>query len=128
MKKSILLFSFVFISFSITISSQNKDTLFIANSDKLLLKKWKDPTKSEFSYIVKGSGNDGLVYLLEKEKYTDLKHQKIICFRNLIEDSNSYYKRNKIDDWKLAEYLGKFVIFLVNGNKYIKVQVVHEIE
>ena len=127
MKKLFILFAIIFLSNNL-IYGQKKDTLFFKYNDKLLLKKWQDPNSKEFSYGIKGTGNNGLVYLLEQKKYTNLTHKKINCLKNVIENSNSYYKKNKIHDWKLAEYLGKYVIFFVKENKYIKVQVVHEIE
>ena len=127
MKKLLILFAIIFLSNNL-IYGQKKDTLFFKHNDKLLLKKWQDPNSKEFSYGIKGTGNNGLVYFLEQKTYEDLNQKKIKCLKKALTESNVYYRDNKIDDWKLNQYLDKFVIFLVKGKEFIKVEARYEIE
>ena len=82
-------------------------------------------------YMIKGTGaREELVYLLEEEIYSNLRPNKVLCFKDVLKNSNAYFKsnpyfkRDQLDDTKLAEYLGRYVIFLIKGKKYIKVATV----
>ncbi len=124
--------TFIFIAFCLFSSvllaqEQKRDTLFIKYDNSLLTRK-HDSIEKEFFYLIKGTGNSGLIYLEEKKVYKNLKPNKTSCFRNILKDSKAYYEKGKLSDPKLVEYLGKYIVFLVKGNKFIKVSIVHEIE
>lgn len=105
-----------------------KDTLFIKYDDSLLTK-FQYTEDNNIYYKIKGTGKrDDFVYLLEQKFYRKLKSKKIQCLKKVLIKSNSYIEKDKLSDWKLAEYLSKYLIFLVKENNYIKVQVVYAIE
>lgn len=125
MKNLILYFLLVFSFYSFS-QEQKKDTLFINYNDDLL-KKYKHPIDSYNYYIINDTGNNGSISFVEKQIYYNLKHKNIFCLKDIIKSAKAYYKKNKykkgkINDYKLATYLGKFILFFVNGNKFIKVQ------
>ena len=126
MKKSIL-FLMLIINFYSFSQEQNKDTLFIEYK-KSLLSKFQYPGDDNIYYRIKGTGNDGFTYFMVNKVYTNLKEKKILSFKNVLKKSNAYYKKGKLADSKLAEYLGKHIIFLIKKKKYINVIVVEEIE
>ncbi|PQJ74146.1 hypothetical protein [Polaribacter gangjinensis] len=128
MKKSFILFIILIISSSSSIYGQKRDTLFINYNDNLLLKKWQDPNNNEFSYRIKGTGNNGLVYLLEQKKYNNLKHKKIKCLKKFLKKKDIYNKKGKKDDWKLNQFLDKYIIFLVKGKEFTKLEPRYEID
>ena len=115
--------------FSLNSFSQrkHKDTLFI-EYDHYLLTQFQYPEDDTIYYKIKGTGNDGFTYFLEEKIYYNLKTKDILCFKNVLKKSNAYYKKGKLGDSKLAEYLGRYIIFLIKENKYAKVLVVKEIE
>ena len=115
--------------FSLNSLSQEtkKDTLFI-KYDNSLLTKFKYPEDDNLYYKIKGTGNDGFTYFLEDKIYNNLKTKKKLCFKSVLRKSDAYYKKGKLGDSKLAKYLGKYIIFLIKENKYIKVKVVQEIK
>ncbi len=105
-----------------------KDTLFIKYDDSLLTK-FQYTEDNNIYYKIKGTGKrDDFVCLLEQEFYRKLKSKKIQCLKKVLRKSNSYIEKDKLSDWKLAEYLSKYLIFLVKENNYIKVQVVYAVE
>ncbi len=130
--KNLIFITFCLFSTVLLAQEQKRDTLFIKYDSSLLNRKY-DSIEKTFFYIIKGTGvREELVYLLEKENYFNLKPKNVLCFKNVLKKSNSYfksnpyYKKDQLDDTKLAEYLGKYVIFLIKGKKYIKVATVHE--
>lgn len=127
MKKSILYFLLSFSIFSYA-QKQKKDTLFI-RYDTSLLKKYQHPEDKYYYYLIKGTGHkEDIVSLKEEKVYKKLSPDKILCLKDVLKSSNSYYEKDKLHDWKLAKYLGKHIVFLVENEKYIEVQVVYEIE
>ena len=125
--KCILSFLVIFSTFYSFSQEQQKDTLFI-KYDSSLLAKHADPIEKYNYYLIKGTGNDGLTYLKEIKKYTNLKPNKVLCLKNVLKKSNSYYKKGKIVDSELANYLGKYLVFLKKEKEYIQVLVIQEIE
>ncbi len=126
--KNILLYSLLFLSLYSFSQEQIGDTLFI-EYDNSLLTKYTQPIDKYNYYLIKGTGNkEELVYLMEYEIYRNLEPKNVQCLKKVLKKSNAYYKNNKLHDSKLANYLGKYVIFLIKENKYIKVQAVLEIE
>ena len=125
MKNFILLVMilFCFCAFS---QKQKKDSLFI-KYDNNLLKRYKHPIDNYNYYLIKNTGNNGTISFVETQIYSDLKPKNIFHLKYIIKRANAYYKKNKykkgkINDSKLASYLGKFTLFFVNDNKFIKVQ------
>ena len=125
--KNLILFSLIFFSFYAFTQEQTKDTLFI-NYDTSLLTKFQYPEDDNIYYKIKGTGNDGFTYLLQGEVYTKLKTKKIVSFENVLKKSDAYYKKGKLIDSKLADYLAEYVIFLIKDKISIKILIVHEIE
>lgn len=125
--KNLILFFMLLLSFYSFSQEQKKDTLFIEYENSLLTK-FQYPGDDNIYYRIKGTGNDGFTYFMKGEVYTYLKAKKKLCFKNVLKKSNAYYKKGKLVDSKLAEYLGKHVIFLIKENEYINVIVVEEIE
>lgn len=119
---------FITISFCFCAFSQElkKDSLFI-KYDNDLLKKYKHPVDNYDYYLVKGSGTCGTISFVKEQSYSELKPKNIFCLKDIIKKAGAYhtknkYKKGKIDDCELANYLGKFTLFFVNDNKFIKVQ------
>ena len=127
MKKLLILYSLLLLNFYCFSQEQKKDTLFIKYNNSLLTK-FQYPKDNNFYHKIKGTGNDGFTYFIEDKIYNNLKTKNILCFKNVLETSDAYLKNNKLLDSKLAKYLEKYIIFLIKENKYIEVQVVHEIE
>lgn len=125
--KNLLCFLAIISSFYSFSQEIKKDTLFIEYDNSFLNREQVIGDK-DFMYRIKGTGNDGFVYFLEDKIYGDLRPKNILCFKTALKESNSYYKKDKIGDSKLAEYLGKYEIFLVKENECIRVLVVYEIE
>ncbi|MGG8496279.1 hypothetical protein ACQY1Q_07660 [Tenacibaculum sp. TC6] len=127
--KKVIFIIYCFFASSIILAQQKKrDTLFIKYDNSLLTKKQLRGEKT-YIYVIKGTGNQkDFVYLLEEGMCFNLKPKNVKKFKTILKKSNAYYKKDKLYDWKLAEYLGKYVVFLVKGNKYIKVVVVEGIE
>lgn len=105
---------------------QTKDTIFI-KYDNNLLKKYKEPIDNYNYYLIKDSGTCGTISFEEKQIYLDLRTNKIYCLKNIIKKAKAYHTKNKykigkIDDCNLANYLGKFTLFFVDENEFIKVQ------
>lgn len=112
-----------FYSFS---QEQKRDSLFI-KYDNDLLKKYKHPIDNYDYYLIKDTGNNGTISFEETQIYSNLKSKNIFCLKDIIKKARAYYTKNKykkgkINDYKLATYLGKFTLFFVNDNKFIKVQ------
>jgi len=128
MKKSFILFIIIILSTVCSIYGQKKDTLFIKYNDNLLLKKWQNPNNNEFSYRIKGTGNNGLIYLLEDKKYNNLKHKKIKCLKKLLKREDIYNRKGRKDDWKLNQFFDKYIIFLVKGKEFTKLEARYEID
>ena len=127
MKNPILYFLLIFSFYSFS-QEQEKDTLFI-KYDNSLLTKYTEPIDKYNYYLIKGTENQkDLTFLQEEKKYTNLKHNKTLCLKNILKKSNSYYERGKVRNERLANYLGQYVIFLVKQNEYIKVGIVQETE
>lgn len=122
-----ILFLAVILTYNSLAQENTKDTIFI-KYDKFLLKREKKINESNFIYKIRGSGNNGFTYFLEKETYFNLKTRKVQSLKKLLKKANVYYKKNQIDDWELSEFLGKYVVFLVKRKKAIEVQVWYEIE
>ena len=130
--KNLILFSLIFFSFYAFTQEQKKDTLFI-KYDYHLLKKYEDPIGHYKYYLIKDTGNNGTVSFEEKQRYVDLKPKKIHYLKDILNKADVYYKNNlykkgKINDSKLADYLAEYVIFLIKDKISIKILVVHEIE
>lgn len=105
---------------------QKKDTLFIKYNNGLL-KKYKHPIDNYNYYLIKDSGTCGTISFEEKQVYLDLKAKNVYCLKEIIKKAKAYhtknkYKTGKIDDCNLANYLGKYTLFFVDENKFIKVQ------
>lgn len=125
--KNLILYFLLYLSIQSFSQEQKKDTLFI-KYDNYLLTKYTEPIDKYSYYLIKGTGNgEGLISLQEEKIYINLESKKILCLKSVLKKSNAYYENNKLLDWKLVEYLGKYMIFLVKENEYIKVSVVHEI-
>jgi hypothetical protein len=125
MKKYIIFISLFLCFFSFS-QEQKKDSLFIYY-DNDLIKKYKHSIDNYNYYIIKHTGNNGNISFVEEKIYFDLKSKKIFCLKDIIKLAKAYYKKNtfkndKINDYKLATHLGKFTLFFVNDNKFIKVQ------
>ena len=64
--------------------------------------------------------------------YNNLKPREVICFKEVLKNSNAYYKsirlKGKLDDWELANYLRNYTLFLVQNRYYTKVKPWFEIE
>ena len=111
---------FCFCAFS---QKQKKDSLFI-KYDNNLLKRYKHPIDNYDYYLIKDSGTCGTISFVKEQVYSDLKPKKIFYLKDIIKKAGAYhkYKKGKIDDCDLANYLGKFTLFFVSDNKFIKVQ------
>lgn len=119
----LILITFFFCSYA---QEQKKDTLFIKYNENLL-KKFKEPYDNYYYYIIKNTGNNGTISFEEKQVYFDLNPKNVYCLENIIKEAGAIYKKNKyklgkINDSKLANYLGEFTLFFVDENKFIKVQ------
>ena len=126
--KNLILCFLLLVCFYSFAQEQKKDTLFI-KYDNSLLTKYTEPIDKYSYYLIKGTGyKEDIVSLEEEKTYTNLKAKSVLCLKSVLKKSNAYYENNKLLDWKLVEYLGEYMIFLVKDKKYIKVQVVHEIE
>ena len=123
--KNLIFITFCLFSSVLLAQEQKRDTLFIKYDSSLLTREQVIGEK-EFLYRIKGTGNDGFAFLLEQVSYDNLTPKKILCFKNVLKKSNAYYEKGKLGDSKLVEYLGKYVIILVKGKKYIKVAITHE--
>lgn len=114
--------------YSFSQKKQERDTLFIKYDSSLLSREY-DSIEKNFFYIIKGTENQAdLTYFEEVKRYTNLKPKKVLCFKNILKNSNSYYKRNKIRNEVLANYLGKYLVFLKKEKEYIQVDIIQEIE
>ena len=113
--------------FCTTFYGQKKDSLFI-KYDKTRLSKEKIIGKGGFMYRINGTGNNGFVYFLEKEKYSNLKKNGVCTMKSILKKAKAYSIKNKIDDWKLFDYLKNNIVFLVKNKQVIKVEVWYEIE
>ncbi|WP_417784759.1 hypothetical protein [Tenacibaculum sp.] len=120
MKKITLLILLIFSICSYT-QEQKKDTLFI-KYDNDLLKKYKHPIDNYNYYLIKGAGNSGTISFEEKHIYFDLNPKNIYCLKDIIKKARAYFRKGKINDFRLATYLGKFTLFFVKKNEFIKVQ------
>ena len=129
MKKTLLLLSLLFVSYGI--SQEKSDTLFIKYDDKLLQRK-QHPIDDSFYYIIKGSGNNGIIFFKEdSKKLNTLKKNKSTRLKKILRKSKAFYKKDKFDDWKLFDYFNKLKqnsIIFVDGDIYYKVGIVYEIE
>lgn len=134
MKSYILILS-ILLSFSSLAQEQLKDTLFIKYDINLLSSKHDTIEKNTF-HIIKGTGNNGFVYFLEVEKLYNLNHKKINCLKNILRRNEFTFKSKyinqdkigKLNDWILAKYFSKYILFLVNDKDFIKVEARYEIE
>ncbi|MCL5247541.1 hypothetical protein M4I21_17095 [Cellulophaga sp. 20_2_10] len=125
--KNCILILIVLLSFNSFSQKKEKDTMYI-KYDKSLLIRERKLGDVDFVYRIKGTENNGFVYFLEKEKFTNLKVKEVKCLKKILQESEVHYKNDKLDDWKVAEYFGQFIIFIVDENEFIKVQTWYEIE
>jgi hypothetical protein len=125
--KTYILIIITLLAFSCLAQEKKKDTLLI-RYDKNLLNREQKIGQKDFLYRIKGTGNNGFVYFSELKTFKNLKLKNVQCFKQVIKNSKSYYKKEKIDDWKLSNYLGKYIIFLKKRKEYIQVQTWYEIE
>ena len=122
-----LIISFILIlCIDCTAQETEKDLLFIEYNDNYF-EIYKYPTDNYTYYLIKDTGNNGRISFKEKQVYYDLKPDHIFCLKDIIIKADAYYKKNiykkgKINDSKLAEYLGKFTLFFVKENKSVKVE------
>ena len=129
MKKTLLLLSLLFVSYGI--SQEKSDTLFIKYDDKLLQRK-QHPIDDSFYYIIKGSGNNGIIFFKEKsKKLNTLKNNNSIRLKRILRKSEAYFKKNKLDDFKLSQYFHKkkyTSIYLVKDSILYEVDLIYSIE
>jgi hypothetical protein len=120
MKKiiSLILLTFFFFSYA---QEQKKDTLFI-KYDNILFKKYKHPIDNYNYYLIKDTGNSGTISFQEKQVLFDLNPKSVHCLKDIIKEAKAYFRKGKINDYRLAVYLGKYTLFFANENKFIKVQ------
>lgn len=133
--KSYILILLILFSFSSLAQEKIKDTLYIKYDINILSRK-QDTIEKKFIHLIKGTGNNGFVYLLEVEILNNLNPKKVNYINNILNKNEFSFKskylnkdkRGKINDWKLAEYFDKHMIFLVSGKNYIKVTTKFEID
>ncbi|MGB0198904.1 MAG: hypothetical protein ACPF80_02580 [Flavobacteriaceae bacterium] len=121
----------IFFAFTTKLFAQEKtsDTLFIRYNKKLLTKH-QHPVDEYFYYKIKDLDNkEDITYFIEIKSFTNLKAEKIVSLRKVLNLSGSYHKR-EIRDWTLFDYFydRDSHVFLVKKGKYIEVDVVYEIE
>lgn len=122
---SLLFPIFFFCSYA---QEQKKDTLFI-KYDSSLLTKHTNPIEKYNYYLIKGTENQSdLTFLKEKIIHINLKSKKVLCLKDILKNSNSYYENNKVKNERLANYLGRYLVFLKKEKEYIQVLVIQEIE
>jgi hypothetical protein len=103
-----------------------KDTLFF-KFDKNYIDIYEvTPNK----YYLKDSSNDGAFYFEKQETIYNLNPKKVKCLKKFIRNSEFYRKdyHRKLNDFRLTQYFGKYVIFLVHKNEFIHVESSFEIE
>lgn len=133
--KNLLLIIFLITCFGLFAQKQNKDTLFIKYDNSLLSREFNPIDKYHY-YRIKGTGNNGFVFLIQEEILSDLKPKKIICLKKILKKDEFYFKSplinqkkiGKLNDWKLEKYFSEYFIFLVRNNDFIKVRVEYQIE
>lgn len=125
MKNSMFLISFLisFLSFS---QEKSKDSLFIDYNESLM-NKYKHPIENYNYYLINETGNNGSISFKEKYIHHNLKPKRIYSIKDVIKKAKAYYvkndfKKDKINDYKLAKYLGDYIVFFVFKNKIIEVQ------
>lgn len=116
-----------FLSFHSFSQKEQNDTLFI-KYDSYLLTKHKEPIEKYNYYLIRGTENQSNLTFFKEKNIYEFKTKKILCLKNILENSNSYYKGNKIRNERLANYLGKYKLFLKKKKKYIEVSIIQEIE
>ena len=117
------------------IAQEKKDTLFI-KYDNILLNKEFNPVDKYYFYRIKDTGNNGFVFFIQEEIYSELKPKKILCLKKVLNKDEFYFKSphinqkkiGKLNDWKLSNYFNSYIIFLIRKNDFIKVRVAYEIE
>lgn len=106
---------------------KKKDTLFI-KYDSLFLKKFERMGENKAHYYIKSTGNNGTLLLEIDSTFQNLKSEKIECIEEVLKKSNAFYKEDKLDDYRLGNYLENFVIFIIENINYNLVKLVLEIE
>lgn len=117
------------------IGQEKKDTLFI-KFDKTLLSKAFNSVDNYYFYRIRDTGNNGFVFFIQEEIYSELMPKKTICLNKILNKEEFHFKSpyinqkkiGKLNDWKLENYFNSYIIFLIKKNDFIKVRVAYEIE
>lgn len=106
-----------------------KDTLFIKYS-KNMLTEFQYQHNKKINYKVKGTGlkDSGFMFLQEETELANLKPNKTDSLKQILSDSNFFYKKDIVDDLKLSNYLSNYILILKKDKKFIKLNVFYEIE
>lgn len=131
--KNFILINFITILFStgcLSAQEKQKDTLYFDYSENYIVIYDVTPKKI---YIL-DSSYDGTFFFEKIDIQINNDPKEILCLEEYVRSSKYYdiHKKVKLNDYRLAEHLDKYTIYLVkktdNKVKYIRVQPNFEIE
>ena len=131
MKKHILvlLVALLFLN-SLEAQKINKDTLFFKYDSQYIKTHIEIP---KHYYLDDSSGgNKGSFFFKEVRVINNIDMKQILCIKKFIRSSKFYDKHKKLNDYELASFFTKYLIFLVRKTgketEYIQVESSFEIE
>ena len=108
----------------------NKDTLFFKYDSQYIKTHIEIP---KHYYLDDSSGgNNGSFFFKEVRVINNIDMKQILCIKKFIRSSKFYDKNKKLNDYELASFFNKYLVFLVRKNsketEYIHVESSFEIE
>ncbi|WP_396602381.1 hypothetical protein [Algibacter sp. R77976] len=101
------------ITFTLTAQKANMDTLYFKFNKKYI----KRGEVNKNQYYLKDKSNEGDLFFIKRSILDNLKPKEVLCFKKFIRSSKYYNfskkKNQRLDGYRLWEYLDKYIIFFI---------------